>query len=102
MASGDAVAPTAIDRPQCFIEKERVSFPCRALARFVESFVSVATTYMRPQRVVVFFIICIYIYIFIHIMRRCLLTLLVRGVVYIVSLLPIGCWCISTTIFFCL
>ena len=31
---------------------------------FVESFVSVATTYMRPQRVVVFFIICIYIYIY--------------------------------------
>ena len=29
MASGDAVAPTAIDRPQCFIEKEKACFPCR-------------------------------------------------------------------------
>ena len=31
MASGDAVAPTALDRPQCFIEKEKACFPCREL-----------------------------------------------------------------------
>ena len=73
MASGDAVAPTAIDRPQCFIEKEKGEFPLSCTCVFCRVVCfrgdDVYATTTRGS-----FLYYMYIYIFIHIMRRCLLT----------------------------
>ena len=85
MASGDAVAPTAIDRPQCFIEKEKACFPCREFSCLSSCLLSWRRR-MRDHNE--WYNISIYVYIY---LRRILFAVLFRGVMYIVSLLPIGC-----------
>ena len=80
MASGDAVAPTAFDRPQCFIEKERVSFLCRELVCCRVVCFPGDDVYATTTRGNLLHYICIVIYTY---NAKVLLTLIVRGVVCI-------------------
>ena len=59
----DAVAPTAIDRPQCFIEKEKACFPCREFSCLSSCLLSWRRR-MRDHNE--WYNISIYVYIFIY------------------------------------